>query len=169
MPYSAGENSLAVTKWVIDNNIKTVLDVGAGAGLYSDILRPHVDNMTAIEVWEPYIIEFKLKEKYDAVYRVDVRSLSATDLPEFDLVIFGDILEHMTHEEALTVWETASKIAKWGLISVPIVHYPQGAEHGNPYEVHVQEHLHPEDLREAFGPFDEEWIYDVTGTFLKRF
>jgi hypothetical protein len=69
----------------------------------------------------------------------------------------------------MAMWQEASRIAHWGLISVPIIHYPQGAEYGNPYEVHVQDHLHPEDLRRDYGPFTYEVEYEITGTFIKKF
>ena len=55
---------------------KSILDVGAGSGTYAKLLykngymRATVD---AVEVWQPYIEEFKLKEKYRHVYSVDIR------------------------------------------------------------------------------------------------
>jgi hypothetical protein len=84
-------------------------------------------------------------------------------------VIFGDVLEHMSEEDSLAVWADAKHYAKAGLISVPVIHYPQGAEYGNPYEVHVQEHLTPDHLSKTYGPFDDEAVYEITGTFIKRF
>ena len=174
MPGSIRENDDLVRGFVTQYGINKVLDVGAGQGTYADLIGDKVSTIRAIEIWQPYIDQFDLYSKYDVIYEVDAREALVSwanyyDQKQFDLVIFGDVLEHMTEAEALTCWEAAGKIAQWGLISVPCVHYPQGAEFGNPYEVHVQDHLTPEKVREMFGPFDIEQVYNVTGTFIKRF
>ena len=174
MPGSVRENDDFVRGFVIANSIGTALDVGAGQGTYADILKGHLAMIDGIEVWTDYIVEFDLLRKYTMVHSQDARVLlpDLADIysePQYDLIIFGDILEHMTEEEALTCWDAAGKIATWGLISVPIIHYPQGAVGGNPYEVHVQDHLTPERVREVYGPFDYEFLGNITGTFVKRF
>jgi predicted TPR repeat methyltransferase len=171
MPYSSGENSADVVEFVSKHNIKTVLDIGPGSGTYGTLLRPHVERIDAIEVWEPYVHEFRLKKIYDSVVIDDFRNWPdyAITGHKWDLIVFGDVLEHMTAEESKKVWTHAAHMARYGLISVPIIHYPQGAEFGNPYEVHVQEHLHPEDLREDYGPFVFDREYQVTGTFIRDF
>jgi predicted TPR repeat methyltransferase len=170
MPGSVRENDAFVRNFVITNQCGSVLDVGAGQGTYANILWGAVAQIDGIEVWEPYVSEFSLFAKYNKLTLGDAREvLASTPDNYYDLVIFGDILEHMTEAEALTCWQEAARIASWGLISVPIIHYPQGAEGGNPYEVHVQDHLTPEHVREVYGPFDHEAVYNITGTFIKRF
>jgi hypothetical protein len=147
---------------------RTVLDVGPGAGKYAD-LAAQMNNpprMYGLEIWEPYVHQFDLLRKYHTVWVGDVRQW--TDF-EFDLVLFGDVLEHMTRDESLAVWEMASHQARWGLISVPIIHYPQGAEFGNPHEVHVQEHLTIESVTETYGPFEHVKSFGMTATFFRRF
>jgi len=176
MPHSARENDDDVRQWVLDNDIETVLDVGAGSGTYARILRDMVV-IDAVEIWPKYVREFKLSSLYRNVVVGDIRDLAWGDSQytsinpeqEYDLVIFGDVLEHMTKDEALEVWGWASQVARFGLISVPIIHYPQGPEHGNPFEVHVQEHIDLEELRAEFGPFTYDQTYEVTGTFIKEF
>jgi predicted TPR repeat methyltransferase len=167
MPGSVRENDEFVRNWVADNNIKEVLDIGAGKGTYSDLLIDLVDHIDAVEIWSPYITEYGLEKKYDYIYAQDVRTFEPVN--DYDLVIFGDVLEHMTEAEAVDVWNRMQEFAKAGLISVPIIHYPQGAEFNNPFEVHVQEHLTPADIRSTYGPFDDEAIYQITGTFIRRF
>ena len=171
MPGSIRENDVDVVTFVVDNDIKTVLDIGAGKGTYGHLLRPHVERIDAVEIWEPYVEQFGLKKIYDSVVIDDFRNWPDYALTgrKWDLIVFGDVLEHMAKEESLRVWTHASHMARFGLISVPIIHYPQGAEFGNPYEVHVQEHLHPADLRRDYGPFVFDCEYEVTGTFIKRF
>lgn len=167
MPSSIRENDKDVRSFVVAHQIRTILDVGCGQGTYADLL-PDVSAMDGFEVWHPYIKRFDLDSKYRDVYAIDVRKepqLAHT----YDLVIFGDVLEHMTREEAISVWKWASGFCKWGLISIPIIHYPQGAEEGNPYEEHIQEHVMPHEVKADYGPFDYVWLYRNTGTFIKRF
>lgn len=166
MPGSVRENDTDVVSFVKDNNIQTVLDVGAGKGTYGHLLGRHVEVIEAVEVWEPYIKEFKLDNIYDTVYQMDARDVRMFN---YDLVVYGDILEHMSREDSLALWERTSEQARFGLISVPIIHYPQGAEFGNPYEVHVQEHMHPAEIIEDYGPFVFAKEYEITGTFIKEF
>lgn len=168
MPGSVRENDADVIAFVKENGIEKVLDVGAGKGTYSDLLRLHVDSIDAVEIWTPYIEQFDLRQKYDSVRVQDAREVHPSQFGGYDLVVFGDILEHMSREDSLRVWKNSSR-ARFGLISVPIIHYPQGAEFGNPYEEHVQEHLHPEDIRADYGPFVLDREYEVTGTFIKDF
>lgn len=180
MPFSMRENNKDVREFVDNAMIRTVLDVGPGSGTYGRLLREQnvVDRIDAVEIWEPYIETFGLDKVYDAVIVMDVRGLAtswefgrpAWAQDGWDLIIFGDVLEHMTQDEALEVWSWAGSVARWGLISVPIVHWPQHAvEGGNPYEEHVQDHIHVEDLKRDFGPFAFSWEYDLTGTFVRKF
>lgn len=169
MPGSIRENDAFVIDTVMDKiRPDSLLDVGPGRGTYADLLGPYCDTwiFEAVEVWEPYVELFNLRDKYDHVCVNDIRD--HVDF-EYDLVIFGDVMEHMTLEEAKAVWSRCADQAKWGMISVPIIHYPQGAEYGNPFEVHVQEHLTVEDIERHFGPFDYQEVYDVTATFFRRF
>lgn len=168
MPGSVRENDEFVRDWVKKNDVRHVLDMGAGKGTYSDLLRDLVETIDAVEIWHPYIEEYDLHNKYDAVYNNDIRGFT-TGGNHYDLVIFGDVLEHMTEDEALYTWGWVPDYSKAGMISVPIIHYPQGAEFNNPYEVHVQEHLTPEYVQETYGPFDDFAVYDITGTFFRRF
>lgn len=166
MPGSVRENDADVIEFVKANGIRTILDVGPGRGTYSRILRDYVYHMDALEVWRPYIAKYRLREQYCRVLIGDMRGWERFN---YDLVIFGDCMEHVTRDEAIKVWETAAGQAKFGMISTPLVHYPQGALKGNPHEVHVQEDQTPEDIRRDFGPFVLDRVYEITGTFIKEF
>ncbi len=167
MPYSARENDADVIDFVSKYNIREVLDIGPGSGTYAKLLRD-IDAIDCIEIWEPYVEEFALKSLYREVRVGDARD-GLDDGLRYDLIIFGDVLEHMTPEDALDAWTEASYLGSWGLISLPIIHWPQGAHEGNPYEEHIQDHIDVDDLKRDFGPFDIEHQYEMTGTFIKRF
>lgn len=147
---------------------KTVLDVGAGSGTYSEALsKAGVSvNIDAVEVWKPYIEEFGLSDKYDNVYEVDVRN---HDNFKYDVVIFGDILEHMTEDEALAVWDKVSKQAKSAIIAIPIIHYHQPAINGNPYEEHITEDWTPEKVIDTFPGIVDSWTGEIVGAFWADF
>lgn len=145
MPFSDLEGKDVILGWVKKINPKiAILDVGAGAGTYSDLLRDHVkiDMIDAMEVWEPYIKEFSLEEKYNFIWNHDVRTVSDLypyALNAWDIVIFGDVLEHMTKDEAKkVVLNYARGIGTNNIIiSFPVLHLEQGPYEGNPYEIHV--------------------------------
>jgi cyclopropane fatty-acyl-phospholipid synthase-like methyltransferase len=169
MPYSDDANKPWATEKIKEVNPHTVLDVGAGAGAYLDIIRQNIDHQVtavAVEVWEPYILEFNLTERYDKVLNEDVRGMEDFN---YDLVIFGDVLEHMSEEDAINLWDKVSKQAKFALISIPIIHLPQDAYAGNPYEVHVEEDWNSDRVRRAFHSIIDSRDFEVTGVFLAKF
>ena len=147
---------------------RRVIDVGPGSGTYGRIVRDVAPEATLIgvEVWEPYIDEFALRSIYDEIVIVDAREF--TDW-ESDLVIFGDVLEHMAESDALKLWEAASASASKILMSIPIIHYPQCAEHGNPFEVHVVEDWSHDRVLDTFPGITEYECYAVTGAYLADF
>jgi hypothetical protein len=122
--------------------------------------------VNAVEVWQPYIDQFDLVSRYDKLFAMDVRDM---DNFAYDLVILGDILEHMSEEDAVSLWEKISKQAKHAMISIPIIHYHQDAINGNPYEVHVEEDWTMERVLEKFSHIIEHKKFEVTGTFIAEF
>lgn len=115
---------------------KTVVDVGAGVGLWQRFLKRHTPNAywVAVEIWGPYVEQYKLRERYDETVIADIRHML---LYEADLYIFGDVLEHMPASEALTVWNRARQVSDWLICCLPVEHYDQGPWEGNPYESHL--------------------------------
>lgn len=170
MPHSLRENDALVRDFAETHEIKVALDVGAGSGTYARLLAPLGVTLDAVEIWQPYLEEYNLSTLYRDVFVEDVRTMAHSSdwNHSYDLVIFGDVLEHMTEAEALSVWAWAHRVAHWGLISVPIVHWPQeGTE--NPHEAHVQDHIDAADLITKFGPFSVQHLYPKTATFIKEF
>jgi cyclopropane fatty-acyl-phospholipid synthase-like methyltransferase len=146
----------------------TILDVGAGRGAYATILFPYLPNtkFDAVEVWKPYIEEYNLHRKYENVFNVDARD---HDNFNYDLVIFGDVLEHMKKDDALKLWDKVSKQAEFALISIPIVHMPQDEIDGNPYEIHEEEDWSTELVLKEFSNIVEYRAFEQTGVFIAYF
>lgn len=129
----------------------SVVDVGAGEGIYSMLMRfltPPNTTWAAIEAFEPYVERFNLWDKYDEVVVADVRDLM---LSQADLYIFGDVLEHMPKEDAKALLRSAQRVANAILVSLPIVHIEQGAVNDNEYEVH-HAHWGFEEMHEFLNP-----------------
>ena len=90
-------------------------------------------------------------------------------IAKFDLVILGDILEHMPMKDAVDLWNKIKQDAKYALISIPIIHYPQGAVDDNPYEVHIEEDWTTEKVLQNFSNIVEYKEFQQTGVFIAKF
>jgi 2-polyprenyl-3-methyl-5-hydroxy-6-metoxy-1,4-benzoquinol methylase len=170
MAGSNPENRGWVLERVLELNPRTIVDVGAGAGTYSQLLRPLLPDtiFTAIEIYPKNISQYNLNSLYDHVLCMDVRDVS-TFGKETDLVIFGDVLEHMSRDDAMFVWNLARRDAKYGIISMPIIHYPQGEIDGNIHETHVVDDWNNLKIFESFRDIKECRLGDVTGAYLAKF
>lgn len=129
-----------------------MVDIGPGEGTYSDLLRhQHRGYWFGVEAWGPYVTKFNLWNKYDRVIISDARHVDyATIHHGPDLVIAGDVLEHMAHEESR---EVLARLKAWSrnvIISVPLVHHDQDAWEGNWFE-HHQDHWSHEQMMENLG------------------
>lgn len=189
MAFSSSEGKLFFKDWLIQMfrksqvdphhvPVRRILDVGAGAGAYGKLIRECWDEankisnieydvalegslqLEAVEIFEPYVERFKLKEIYDEIHINSVRNILYTGL--YDLVIFGDVLEHMNKEEAIEVWDTLKRSSKFLYLSMPCkipekpwsVGYDQDPSEGdeNKYELHQYDWTYNEILS-LLGPF----------------
>lgn len=123
-----------------------ILDVGPGAGCYSDLLRELGYRIDCLEIFEPYIDQFNLTSKYDNVILGDINNFNFS---EYDYIIMGDVLEHLTFNDARIFIEKISELNKKCLIAVPY-NYEQGDEFGNIYETHLQPDLTPVNVLERY-------------------
>jgi hypothetical protein len=168
MPGSVAEGKELVKDFVIKNNIKKVLDIGPGEGTYYYALQgAGVETLDAVEVWGPYIDEFQLKEKYNKIYISDVYYFDWNKLPYYDLVIAGDVIEHMTQYQGETVLMNAVTHAKYVAVSLPIYGYYQEATVGNTYETHVMQYS-DESFRKVIDCYKliESFIGGTVGVYI---
>lgn len=121
-----------------------ILDVGAGQGKYR-LLLPRHTRFDACEIWEPTVDAEGLRTLYRAVFVRDVVDLvgeSWWDQDPYDLVIMGDVLEHLTVDDAQLVLRRVAGVHADVLVVVPFM-YPQDEEDGNVYQRHIQDDLTP--------------------------
>lgn len=113
---------------------KTVLDVGIGYGkwgfLCREYLEAHADRVypddwkvkiTGVEAWTPYIERIPwIGDLYDEIYPSRIEDL-VSSLPDFELIIAGDVIEHLMKDDALMVLEELKKrTVKAFILSIPI-------------------------------------------------
>jgi hypothetical protein len=156
--------------WITSRNPRSALDVGAGSGTYGKALRDAMPArkpyMIGMEVWHPYIDRFGLPSIYDLVLHRDARSLPLDEWPRADVVILGDVLEHMAEADAVRVWNLARAAARKAVyLSIPIVHYPQGPEEGNPFETHVVDDWSHERVLATFPGITWHWQGTIVGRY----
>ena len=169
MGFSDPTNKPWTQEKIIELKPTTVLDVGAGQGVYLDLIRQGLGAgviVNAVEVWQPYIDQFDLENRYDKIFAMDVRDLTNF---AYDLVILGDVLEHMSEDSAVELWNRISQQARHAIISIPIIHYHQDAINGNPYEIHVEEDWNTERVLKTFKGIVDYKEFPVTGVFIAKF
>lgn len=143
-------------------SITRILDIGVGIGTYYNLFKDRLPNAhwTGIEVWQPYIDQYDLKNKYHDILACDARTLDYAVLPGMDMVFAGDVLEHMTKIQAQELAHQILSHHRCLLVSIPIVYMPQDAYEGNPYEIHVKPDWTNQEFVDTFGTHIVDHVND---------
>jgi len=102
---------------------RSFLDIGPGAGKYAAIIRKQYSpkaRIDAVEVNKSYIKLYKLKTLYSRVIWLDAATLP--DQPgqwNYDMVILGDVIEHLRKSDGVDLVEYFLYRAKWIWVVVP--------------------------------------------------
>jgi len=123
----------------------TILDVGACDGKWRRMLPEYT--MDAVEIFAPYA---RTLQGYRNIFVTDIVTLK---YDWYDLIIFGDVIEHMTIERAQKALKYAAKRCKDLIIAVPW-EYKQGVVDGNVWQAHIQDDLTPELFAERFPGYE---------------
>ena len=121
---------------LIQPNPQRILDVGAGYGKHGVLLREYLDPtpvVHGVEAWEPYVEAHRLRGIYDELHVRSVLDFTAQELAAYDLVVMGDVIEHIEKPDALALLD---RIAGWVVIATPLVHFHTDP-HLPPTERHV--------------------------------
>ena len=154
-----------VKEWVynnFDSNCK-ILDVGPGSGTYYKLLHDKFKNMDGVEIYEPNIIDYNLREKYNNVYNKNIIDF---EYDYYDLIIFGDIIEHLTIEDAQKVLDYAYNRCKNFIVAVPYC-LPQD-ENENKYEKHIQDDLTIKNIQERYPYLKLLYGDNIYGYYIKK-
>ena len=149
MPVSTSVHISGCLRHIIFLQPKSVLDIGCGFGLWGFLCREYIDVMNGnvqpeewtmridgIEFWEPYI-QAHQRALYTSIKIGDVREL-APDIEPYELIIAGDVIEHLDKDDGKKViGELYEKAERALLVNIPL---GEGWEHpeqyGNPGELH---------------------------------
>ena len=147
---------IEVLHWIRRNFYEgqTCLDVGACDGKWSDLLGGYL-KIDACEIFSPNIWAHHLKEKYRRVFNLDINEM---EYKHYDLIIIGDVIEHMSVENAQKALAYALPRCKDLIVGVPFL-YAQGALYGNQWERHIQDDLTPELFAQRYPQL--QLLYDT--------
>ena len=136
---------------IISIQPESVLDVGCGFGLWGFLCREYLDawnsrirpeewttRIDGIEIFEPYISDHQ-RALYSSITIADIREAAPT-VDNYDLIITGDVIEHLPKSDAMDVLHTLYDRANKALmVNIPIgdTGWEQGEEYGNPAEEHL--------------------------------
>ena len=130
-------------------NPASILDVGAGFGRWGILFREFLeiwDNsrydgkweriIDAVEIYSGYIKDYH-HYFYNNIYIEDALTFLKKTDKHYDLINFGDVIEHFTKPEGEELISLAMERARYVLINIPIgKHWEQKAAGENPYEEH---------------------------------
>jgi len=158
-------HTLLVVRRIVHRRFKaksnvSILDVGAGKGrLYEYISgRPNF-TIDAIEIWEPYLKNLK---KYNNIYNEDI--VNFIPKHKYDCIIFSDVLEHLSIEDARKTITRLKNYTDFILIVIPWK-LKQKIVNNNPYEEHKQTDITPEIMIERYPNAKLVWHGTMLGIY----
>lgn len=161
MPFSSESGKPAIARLVDRLRPTTAIDIGCGCGTYAKLF-PDL-KMDGVEIWEPYVERYKLYSLYKNLKIEDARKWQPES--HWDIAFAGDVLEHMTVDEAKYLLEKLKNCADTVVVSIPLGHHPQDEYEGNPFERHVKDDWTHEAVIETFGTPDYFHIDGSIGVY----
>jgi predicted TPR repeat methyltransferase len=140
-----------IKKWLIENfeTNSRIIDCGVGVGTYSALLKDDFNNIDGIEVFEPCVELYDLKNKYNNLFVENVMDCkNILSKSNYDIAIFGDVIEHLSVDEAQDIINHCINEGLVVVVSVPYMHKNEPQE--NPYQYHIQSDLTDEIFRERY-------------------
>jgi 2-polyprenyl-3-methyl-5-hydroxy-6-metoxy-1,4-benzoquinol methylase len=139
---SADVGKPVILKYILENIKKNqkVLDVGFGSGVYGKLLRTfYYRYVDGIDVFDKHLEEFGLDLIYDNIY---IENILEFEFEFYDLIIMGDVLEHIELEAAkkLLTKFIEEKKCDHLIVSIPF-ESEQGDVHENVHEIHLQDNV----------------------------
>lgn len=141
-----------------------ILDVGPGIGTYSNLLRELGYSIDCIEIWEPYVHEYNLHDKYDNVH---IGNIVDFDISEYDYIILGDVLEHIDAEGAQKLINSIIDSGKQCMVAVPY-EMEQGEYYGNVHETHLQPDLTHAVMKDRYPQLTELYSNNFYGYYISQ-
>lgn len=149
MPSSRYEHISEVVSVLMTLAPRSILDVGCGFGRWGFLAREFCDifqgrylkstwqaRVDAVEVFKDYLSPHH-EYIYNNVYTMKIEDY-VKEMPCYDVIILGDVIEHLEKSNGETVLKALSlKSNKALIIALPLGNqWPQEDVFGNPYETH---------------------------------
>ncbi len=177
MPTSTYAGLETLMHYLLNTRPKSLLDIGVGFGKVGYLARESLDVMLnesyrpedwkvkidGIEAFPDYIQEHH-KALYDTIHVGDACEV-IDSLGSYDMIVFGDSLEHVDKEKA---WELMDKCAErcnqYIILCIPIgPHWEQGDIYDNEYERHRS--FWEKDEIEPFASESKYWNFPNLGEY----
>ncbi len=150
MPTSRPYGISYIASCILELQPTSVLDIGVGFGKYGFMAREYTDiwkNRHQKSEWKTIIHGIEAYSKYithhqyyiyTKIFIADVIKI-LPGLGEYDLITFGDCLEHFSRENGIKLLDMIKSKCKVAFITTPTLSKFQtrGAMKGNEYEKHV--------------------------------
>lgn len=128
---------------MIPQDVKTVLDVGTGYGVFGFIIKnARSCHITGIEPFQGYDLSH-----YDEVIRKPFDEYEDMFDRKFDCIVCTEVIEHMEKHLAMKFLSMIKSLGKTVIIATPFNDDSQDSFDGNPYQVH-QCRISPEEFRQ---------------------
>ena len=149
MPYSYPNFKTEVAEHILEWTTPemSILDIGAGCGTYAVLLNQKRPKIDGIEIHNDYVNMFGLIGLYRNVFIRDIREFGMISF--YDYVILGDVIEHLSVEDATTLLRRINILGKKMMVAVPYM-FEQGTEYNNVHETHLQPDLTKELFLERY-------------------
>lgn len=138
MPYSATFFDKKIEKFIQKWGYISYFDIGVGAGKYGKIIRKIYPNaqLKGIEIDSDYINKFNLSETYNEIILGNIMNYIRKKSDAIaDVVIIGDIIEHLLKSEGINLLNYLVYRAKKIIVVYP-KKYVQYAVNNKKNEVH---------------------------------
>ena len=162
MPFSSSNGKSYIKNIVSRLPHQKMLDIGCGCGTYAKMFSGA--DWTGVEIWEPYVKQYELDTLYGKLYVEDARTWEPAG--HYDVAFAGDVLEHMTSQEARSLLEKLKLCADTVVVSIPVGHHPQGEYAGNPHEAHIVDDYDDAKIRAALGEPAWSHIEGIIGVYI---
>jgi len=122
---------------------KSVLDVACGYGIHGHVIRPrkyyggHKATIIGCDLSLPLLkILKKHFNPYDNLIHCDVRFMPFRD-KIFDIILAGEIIEHLTKEEAIKLIHTLERLCRMRIVLTAPNGFMKGVRPHGPLDAHI--------------------------------
>lgn len=149
--YKAGKEAIRwFSEWVLPEKDGRILDLGCGDGVWARLIQKPCFKVGVDAV--DYMAKYDLHKVYNRYIIKDVLEPGfLKSLGKFDIVFLGDLIEHLTKEEARYVLDTLEEFANHIIMSI---RYKPKQKSLLPYDLIRQPDLTPEIAKQRYPEFD---------------